>query len=279
MKRTVKIALTASVVLAAAATTAGLQAQQSAMTFFITSAGSGNGANLGGIEGADALCQKLASGRRRQRQDLARLSQHHRREVASTHATASAADPGRTPRARSSPAPSTTCTATRTTSASRPRSPRPARWSTAAATSRTCTTSSPARLRTAAPSAAARRTRPATTGPARTPVRRSSATTTARASTPRRRCCRGIRRIPRRAAPAGAGLDRRQRLPLLLRVELISVSRKSSTAVGQHPAAVAFCKRDATAPAQTPWRSARRSRAWSRRSARPPCRPPGPARS
>ena len=61
MKRTVKIALTASVVLAAAATTAGLQAQQSAMTFFVTSAGSGNGGNLGGLEGADAICQKLAT--------------------------------------------------------------------------------------------------------------------------------------------------------------------------------------------------------------------------
>ncbi|GLS32418.1 hypothetical protein GCM10007937_41280 [Mesorhizobium albiziae] len=30
------------------------------MSFFITSAGSGNGANLGGLEGADAICQKLA---------------------------------------------------------------------------------------------------------------------------------------------------------------------------------------------------------------------------
>ncbi len=31
------------------------------LSFFITSAGSGNGANLGGIAGADAHCQKLAS--------------------------------------------------------------------------------------------------------------------------------------------------------------------------------------------------------------------------
>jgi len=60
MKRTVKLALAASVALAALATTAGLQAQQSAMTFFITSAGSGNGGNLGGLDGADAICQKLA---------------------------------------------------------------------------------------------------------------------------------------------------------------------------------------------------------------------------
>src|SRR6478752_2372274 len=31
------------------------------MTFFVTSAGPGNGANLGGIAGADAHCQKLAA--------------------------------------------------------------------------------------------------------------------------------------------------------------------------------------------------------------------------
>ncbi len=61
MKRTTKIALAASVALAAVTTTASLHAQQSAMTFFITSAGSGNGGNLGGLEGADAICQKLAT--------------------------------------------------------------------------------------------------------------------------------------------------------------------------------------------------------------------------
>jgi hypothetical protein len=31
------------------------------MSFFITSAGSGNGANLGGLTGADAICQRLAA--------------------------------------------------------------------------------------------------------------------------------------------------------------------------------------------------------------------------
>ena len=35
--------------------------QASAMTFFVTSAGSGNGATLGGLAGADAHCQKLAT--------------------------------------------------------------------------------------------------------------------------------------------------------------------------------------------------------------------------
>jgi hypothetical protein len=34
--------------------------QQPVLTFFITSAGSGSGANLGGLEGADKICQTLA---------------------------------------------------------------------------------------------------------------------------------------------------------------------------------------------------------------------------
>lgn len=34
---------------------------QAPMTFFVTSAGIGNGANLGGLAGADAHCQKLAA--------------------------------------------------------------------------------------------------------------------------------------------------------------------------------------------------------------------------
>jgi hypothetical protein len=36
------------------------QAQQADMTFFVTSAGKGNGADLGGLDGADAHCQSLA---------------------------------------------------------------------------------------------------------------------------------------------------------------------------------------------------------------------------
>ncbi len=39
---------------------AGAAAQDSETTFFVTSAGPGNGANLGGLEGADAHCQMLA---------------------------------------------------------------------------------------------------------------------------------------------------------------------------------------------------------------------------
>jgi len=36
------------------------QAQTSNMSFFVTSAGSGKGADLGGLAGADAICQRLA---------------------------------------------------------------------------------------------------------------------------------------------------------------------------------------------------------------------------
>jgi hypothetical protein len=48
--------LVASILLAAASA----QAQQKDMTFFITSAGPGNGADLGGLQGADRHCQTLA---------------------------------------------------------------------------------------------------------------------------------------------------------------------------------------------------------------------------
>src|SRR5262245_6342387 len=37
-----------------------VQAQQATMTFFVTSAGPGKGADLGGLEGADRHCQQLA---------------------------------------------------------------------------------------------------------------------------------------------------------------------------------------------------------------------------
>src|SRR5947207_13384185 len=38
-----------------------LQAQQNPITFFVTSVGPGDGANLGGLAGADNHCQFLAS--------------------------------------------------------------------------------------------------------------------------------------------------------------------------------------------------------------------------
>jgi len=58
MKRTVTMLIA---VLLVAAVSIALRAQQAApMTFFITSAGPGQGADLGGLAGADAHCQALA---------------------------------------------------------------------------------------------------------------------------------------------------------------------------------------------------------------------------
>ena len=45
----------------AAVASLGVSAQQNQMSFFITSAGPGNGANLGGLAGADKHCQTLAA--------------------------------------------------------------------------------------------------------------------------------------------------------------------------------------------------------------------------
>lgn len=53
-----------AIALSIAATILGLgcaDAQDPAMSFFLTSAGPGDGANLGGLSGADAQCQALAS--------------------------------------------------------------------------------------------------------------------------------------------------------------------------------------------------------------------------
>jgi len=51
--------LLASVALVALGTTGGVVAQEG-MSFFVTSTGSGNGADLGGLDGADAHCEMLA---------------------------------------------------------------------------------------------------------------------------------------------------------------------------------------------------------------------------
>jgi len=58
--RTAVIALAALAVPITATLTPAL-AQQAAMSFFVTSAGPGNGANLGGLDGADRHCQTLAA--------------------------------------------------------------------------------------------------------------------------------------------------------------------------------------------------------------------------
>jgi hypothetical protein len=57
MKRTALIAATAAAVAACSAMPGG---EKHDMTFFVTSTGKGNGANLGGLEGADAHCNALA---------------------------------------------------------------------------------------------------------------------------------------------------------------------------------------------------------------------------
>src|SRR5574341_23958 len=60
MNTTLRLSLWASLALVCLSLSAPVQAQQSAMTFFITSAGPGKGADLGGLEGADRHCQSLA---------------------------------------------------------------------------------------------------------------------------------------------------------------------------------------------------------------------------
>ena len=59
MKRVTCFTLVAAAGLLAFAT-GSAQAQTSEMTFFVTSAGSAKGADLGGLAGADAICQRLA---------------------------------------------------------------------------------------------------------------------------------------------------------------------------------------------------------------------------
>jgi hypothetical protein len=56
-----KLGIAASVALLSLGMTAIAQPQKSDMTFFITSVGSGTGADLGGLAGADRHCQTLAA--------------------------------------------------------------------------------------------------------------------------------------------------------------------------------------------------------------------------
>ena len=58
MKKT--LLYTSVAVLTTAATFTAVNSQQNEMSFFITSEGSGDGANLGGLSGADAHCAALA---------------------------------------------------------------------------------------------------------------------------------------------------------------------------------------------------------------------------
>ena len=59
MKKT--LFFTSAAFLTAAVSFSTTNSQQNSMSFFITSMGSGDGANLGGLAGADALCASLAN--------------------------------------------------------------------------------------------------------------------------------------------------------------------------------------------------------------------------
>ena len=250
----------------------GSQAQQSAMTFFISSAGSGNGGNLGGLEGADALCQKLAKA-------AGATAKTWRAYLSTTGAkSVNARDRiGRGPwqNAKGEVVARTLddlhsdknnlnkqTALTETGQVVNGRGDKPNMHDILTGSDR----------RKAARSAAATRTRPATTGPAR---RRLGHRRASRPPGPRHVAADDVLEFVaplEGLQPAGAGLDRRQRPDLLLRRELIEIAQ-SRRPSGTRPAAVVL---RSIAPAQTPWRSARRSRAASRRSAPPPCRPPGP---
>ena len=58
--RTRNLQITAAAAVVGVALSATGHAQQATMSFFVTSVGKGDGANLGGLEGADAHCQALA---------------------------------------------------------------------------------------------------------------------------------------------------------------------------------------------------------------------------
>src|SRR5262245_14391721 len=61
MSKTMRVSMLASVAVLALGMIAPAQAQQNAMTFFVTSEGPGKGGDLGGLNGADAHCAKLAT--------------------------------------------------------------------------------------------------------------------------------------------------------------------------------------------------------------------------
>jgi len=61
MSKTMRVSMLASVAFVALGMGAPAQAQQNAMTFFVTSEGPGKGGDLGGLNGADAHCAKLAT--------------------------------------------------------------------------------------------------------------------------------------------------------------------------------------------------------------------------
>ena len=71
-----KLATLGSIAALTLAAAGGAYAQASAMTFFVTSTGSGKGADFGGLAGADKLCQSLAAAVGAGGHDVARLPEH-----------------------------------------------------------------------------------------------------------------------------------------------------------------------------------------------------------
>jgi hypothetical protein len=61
MTSTLRLSILASAALMSLGWAGATQAQQNNMSFFVTSVGSGKGGDLGGIAGADAHCQQLAT--------------------------------------------------------------------------------------------------------------------------------------------------------------------------------------------------------------------------
>jgi hypothetical protein len=60
MSKSIILSILASAAMLSVALPEGAQAQQANMSFFVTSTGSGKGADLGGLAGADQRCQQLA---------------------------------------------------------------------------------------------------------------------------------------------------------------------------------------------------------------------------
>jgi len=60
MQKKLLLSLLAALGTLVVAATASMHAQVASMTFFVSSVGKGNGADLGGLEGADAHCAALA---------------------------------------------------------------------------------------------------------------------------------------------------------------------------------------------------------------------------
>ena len=60
MTRTMRLSAIALAAVVCGGVATGVSAQQNAMTFFVTSVGKGSGADLGGLDGADAHCAALA---------------------------------------------------------------------------------------------------------------------------------------------------------------------------------------------------------------------------